>query len=323
MNKPALSATLLSTLWILTVLGAVGQIFFEGQGWDFLVGLSGFVFILGLIWILSRTKPFVVELPDMPTASKLGFWARILLLFLGLGFAFFLGLMITPGLSMMLVCAVLGLYVTWNWRTMVTGKMVAIGLVAGLIPALGAAFLAHGDTGWAAVYLITIPPAFMGGALLLVRTQLGRVSLLEGKPARGLKGFLFGCVFALPASLLNLLGNLQAQDTWIVHGWQSLYAIVPAIAEETWARLFLVTFCYAIVRPTANTRPRMAIGIAILVSVLAHGFSHTGIDPFGIIFGSLLYSLPVALLMIKKDFEHAIGYHFMVDFVRYVAAFLS
>jgi len=43
----------------------------------------------------------------------------------------------------------------------------------------------------------------------------------------------------------------------------------------------------------------------------------------GIIIGSLLYSIPEVLLMIKKDFEHAVGYHFMVDFVRYSAAFLS
>jgi hypothetical protein len=119
------------------------------------------------------------------------------------------------------------------------------------------------------------------------------------------------------------LGNLQSQDTFIVHLWQPLYAIVPAIAEETWARLFLVTFCYAILHSTSNGRPKGAIVVAILISVLAHGFSHTGIDPIGIIFGSLLYSLPVALLVIKKDFEHAVGYHFMVDLVRYVTAFLS
>jgi len=321
-----MSTIVLSALWVLAVVGAVGRYFFKGQGWDFLVGLSSFAFIVGLIWTLGRAKPASTDLPDLDifTAKRPGFWARVLLLFLGLGLTFFLGLMIGGiGLSMMLVCGMLGLSVTLAWRTMLTRKMAGMGLAAGLISALDTAFLGNGDLAWAVAYLITIPPAFTGGALLLRRTQLGHVSLLDGKPALGLKGFLIGCVLALPASLLNLLGNLQSQDTWVLHGWQSLYAIAPAVAEETWACLFLVTFCYAVLRPAANLRPRRAIVVAIFISVLAHGFSHTGIDPFGIIFGSLLYSLPVALLLIKKDFEHAVAYHFMVDFVRYIAAFLS
>jgi F0F1-type ATP synthase assembly protein I len=63
--------------------------------------------------------------------------------------------------------------------------------------------------------------------------------------------------------------------------------------------------------------------VAVLIGALVHGFAHTGIDPFGLIIGSLLYGLPTALLFIKKDFEHAVGYHFLIDFVRFMAALLN
>lgn len=325
MGKFKMSAIWLPALWILVVFGAVAKSVFEWEWWDFLVALSSLAFIVGLTLALARTKPAIRDLPapDIFDAERPGFWARTLLLFLGLMLTFLLGLVIGTGTSMMLVCGLLGLGVTLTWRRMLTWKIAGLGLAAGLISALGTVFLGNGDLAWAAAYLVTIPLAFSGGVLLLQRTQLGHVRMLESEPGLGVKGFLVGCVLALPAALLNLLGGVQSQDTWILHWWQTLYAIVPAIAEETWARLFLLTFCYAVLRPVTSRRPQYAIIVAIAVSVLAWGFGHTGINPIGIIVGSLLYSLPVALLLIKKDFEHAVGYHFMVDLVRYIAAFLS
>ena len=115
---------------------------------------------------------------------------------------------------------------------------------------------------------------------------------------------------------------MQQSDTWVVNWWQPLYAIVPGIAEETWARLFLTTLCYALLRPATNHSPRRAVFGAILFGALVHGLAHTGINPIGLIIGSLLYGVPTALLFIKYDFEHAVGYHFLIDFVRYLAAWL-
>jgi membrane protease YdiL (CAAX protease family) len=167
-----------------------------------------------------------------------------------------------------------------------------------------------------------VPPAFSGGVLLMQHTQLGHLRLLEGKPVIVVKGFLVGCLLALPPALLELMGNMQSQDTYIIHWWQPLYAIVPGIAEETWFRLLLLSFCYAVLRPAANQRPRRAIVVAILVSIFAFTFAHSGLNPIGFLYG-LLFSMPHALLFIKKDFEHAVGYHFMIDFIRYIAAFIS
>src|SRR5512143_3362609 len=98
-DKSTLSAILLKALWVLAVVGAVGHYFIEWQGWNFLVGLSSFAFIVGLIWSLGRTKPTINELPvpDVFTSKKPGFWVRTLMLFLGLALIIFLGMMFSIG----------------------------------------------------------------------------------------------------------------------------------------------------------------------------------------------------------------------------------
>jgi hypothetical protein len=236
---------------------------------------------------------------------------------------FFLGLMFGVGFVIMLACGLIGLWITIARRNRLTRRLVGFSLLAGLVSGLGQAFLGEGDLSWTAAYLLTIPPAFTGGALLLRRTQLGHLRWLEGKPVLAVKGFLFGCVLAVPGALLNQLGNLSGQDNWVTHGWQPLYAIVPAVAEETWARLLIIPFCYAVMWPATSQRPRRALLVAILISTVAWGFAHTGFNLAGLILGSLLFGLPEALLLVKKDFEHAVGYHFLIDFVRYLAAFLA
>jgi hypothetical protein len=288
-------------------------------------GLSSFLFVISLIWTLSRVPPFAADLPllEQRLLFRLGFWAVAGLILVGIGILLAMGMVIGPAFSLLCVSALVGLAIVLAWRRKLTRRILSLGIAAGLVSGLGTRFLGNGDQTWAIFLMITVPPTFMAGALLANHTGLGRVRLVQGETAAGLCGFLWACVLALPAAILNLIGNMQAQDTWIERGWQAFYALVPGIAEETWARLFLTTLCYALLRPTTNPRPRRAVFLAVLVGVLAHGFLHTGIDPLGILIGSLLYFLPTALLYMKYDFEHAVGYHFLVDFVRYAAAFFG
>jgi hypothetical protein len=109
-------------------------------------------------------------------------------------------------------------------------------------------------------------------------------------------------------------------DTWVVDWWQPAYAIVPAVAEETWVRLLLTTLIYALLRPAAAGHPRRAVLIAVLAGCFAHSIAHTGFDPLGLLIGGLLYGIPSALLYIKFDFESVMGYHFLMDFIRFGAA---
>jgi hypothetical protein len=289
------------------------------------MGLSALMLGISLIWTLARTKPALNELPasDVLAAKRPGFWVRTLLLFLGLAITLFVGMFVGIGLILMVVCGLLGAGVTLTWRKMLTRQITGVGIAIGLISVLGVILLGTDDLFWAAAYLVTIPPAFTGGALLLQRTRLGHVRILEGKPTLLFRGLLIGCVLGVPAGLFNLLGKIQGQDTYIIHWWQPLYAIVPAVTEESWARLFLVSFCYALLRPAVDVHPRRAVVVAILISILAFSSAHAGLNPFVILIDGLLFSTPYALLLIKKDFEHAVGYHFMTDFFRFIMAFLS
>lgn len=63
--------------------------------------------------------------------------------------------------------------------------------------------------------------------------------------------------------------------------------------------------------------------IDILISILAFSSAHTGLNPVVIPVDALLFSTPYASLLMKKDFEHAVDYHFITDFFRFIAAFLS
>jgi hypothetical protein len=322
-RKPTLASILLAALWLLSLASGILAALTRLDGFAALCGLASFAFIIALIWSLSRQPPHAADLPELDfSLHRLRFSAALGLLLAGILVVFVLGMSFGPGTSIMLACALLGLALAISWRSRLAWPVVAAGLAVGLFAALGVMLLGEADPAWAAFNLLALPPAFVGGALLVERTGLGRVRLLRGEYALALKGFLWACVLALPAALLNLLGKIYESDTWVAHAWQPLYAIVPGVAEETWARLFILPFCCALLGPTVKARPRRAVLIAVLASALVHGFAHTGIDPFGLVIGSLLYGLPTALLFLKADFEHAVGYHFFVDFVRYLAAYL-
>jgi membrane protease YdiL (CAAX protease family) len=131
----------------------------------------------------------------------------------------------------------------------------------------------------------------------------------------------------LPAALLNVLGG-NPSDPWVRQWWHPLAAFAPGIAEEIAARLFLTTLCYALLRPTTNDHPRRAVLAAILIGAIVHSLAHLPtleiVSGHGVTFliAGLLYGVPMALLFIKRDLEQAIGYHFFVDFVRFLVAFL-
>jgi hypothetical protein len=92
------------------------------------------------------------------------------------------------------------------------------------------------------------------------------------------------------------------------------------LARRRGSRLFLTTLVYLLLRPVTNARPRRALAAAVLLGAGTHAAAHTGINPIGLVIGAMLYGVPAGLIFIKRDLEHAIGYHFGIDVVRYVAA---
>ncbi len=313
---------LLALLWLVAVVGAIGALIPRWNGLNVLVGLSGFAFIIILIWTLAHKKPYSTDLPnlDFLLTPRMNFGVATIGLLCAVGIVSAIGMIIGMAVSLMVVSTLIATVITLSWRSQLKKRTVLAGISCSIIVGLGILLLGNGDFSWAIFNSVTVLPLFTGGALLVRRTSLANIRLVQGEYTLGFKGFLWASILAVPASLFNLLGNIQQGDTWIIHWWQPFYALVPGIAEETWARLFFTTLCYAILRPTDNQHPRRAIVVSILVGALVHSFAHTGINPLGLIIGGLLYFMPTALLLIKYDFEHAVGYHFLIDFIRFSAA---
>jgi hypothetical protein len=283
---------------------------------------AGLLFILTLIWHLTLSAPHAADLPDLEPSgvSRLGFWGRAGMIALGVLVVLLLGLLASSGLSLLTAVGLIALGIVTTLRREVSRRVAFAGLAAGGMVGLGIRLLEDGQAAWAVLHIVVLPPTFVAGALLAGRSRLADVRLLTGQPWHSLNSAAWGCVLALPAALLNLAGNLQAGDAWVVHWWQVFAALNPAIAEEIWARLFLTTLVYVWLRPVTNDHPRRSLVAAVLLGAGMHAAAHTGINPIGLVIGALLYGVPAGLLFIKRDLEHAIGYHFGIDAVRYAAA---
>jgi len=88
----------------------------------------------------------------------------------------------------------------------------------------------------------------------------------------------------------------------------------------------MTTLIYSLLRPKTNQRPILALIPAVFIAAFAHGLAHLpGTMVFSpaalqMLLAGLLFGVPMGLLFVKRDFEHAVGYHFFVDFVRFWVA---
>jgi hypothetical protein len=315
----------IALLWLASVTG-MGLSLLPDLSWARgVAALASLLFIATLIRNLVRDTPRATDLPDLSpiAAPRLGFWAMTALITLSILALLFIGLMVSPGASLLSAAALIALGVAIAWRSNLRRPVVLIGLAAGTIVGLGIRYLERGQLAWAIMNAVAIPPVFVGGVLLMDRSGLGQIRLLAGQYRLSLQGLAWGCFLAVPAAILNFVGNVQGGDTWVRHWWQPVAAVDPAIAEELWARLFLTTFIYMLLRPRSNDHPSRALYTALLLGSLTHALAHAGINPVGLVIGSLLFEVPTGLLFIKRDLEHAIGYHFLVDYLRFMAALLA
>lgn len=331
-SNPGFRITLfLVILWVVTtsIIGALLIIMPDRQGPRLAVEL---VFVAGFVWYLARTGPKTADLPDLTPLHLpwLGFWGRLVAILVLLGLTYLSGIISHPYINMTLVFLLIALGINTVWFRRLSRWLVVLGLAAGAIVGFSEYIKIippddPSDTVVSLVFnVIMVVPLFLAGGLLLQRTGLARMRLLEGKIALSLRGFLLACGLALPGALANL-GAPTSSDPWVDQWWKPLCALTPGIAEETWARLFLTTLCYALLRPTTNNQPRRAVLAAMLIGVFTHMAIHLPTtelfsrDGILLLLDGVVYGIPIAMLFLKRDFEHAVGYHFFIDFVRFLA----
>ena len=96
-----------------------------------------------------------------------------------------------------------------------------------------------------------------------------------------------------------------------------------AIYEEIWFRLLLVSLCYFLLRPAFPRRPAVPIIIAALFSAIIFGLGHSGTFLENILVTGLLYGLPMAVVFARRDWEHAVGAHYMINMIPWLMVFLG
>jgi hypothetical protein len=182
---------------------------------------------------------------------------------------------------------------------------------------------------WALLQLGLVLPGLVAGWGLLKTTGLSQAGIganifLARGVASAVQAVGIGVVLALPWSLLNVALGAMEQDAWVQDWWQPFVAAQPAISEEAWGRVLLVPLAYVALRTVGGPRAALFSAVVVVGYWFAYLHTDTGVVS-GLISAALigtLFALPVSFLWLYRGFETAVGFHFAIDFFRFLAAYL-
>jgi hypothetical protein len=321
----------LIVMWVVTTAAIVVMLFnnvrstgqYKEVRYVLLVG-----YVASLLWYLGCSGPSVKQLPEINPQVlprwRYGAWIPVLVIAL----LFALTLVSEAGVSilmLLMMVATVPILLTWHkeilWRSVVQG--IAVALIAFLA---GRQMAANGFLSNLSFYLLPAfsLPMYVAGGLLHERTRLGGIQLLAGQYGKAVKSVLWGGLLFVPLGLLNAAGGSPGPGiTWVTKLWQPLWLPwFSGIAEETWFRLFLMGLCYFLLRPAFRSRPAVAVVATVLFSGITFGMSH-GFTLERFLVTGLLYGVSLAAIFARRDWEHAVGAHYMINMIPWVMAFLK
>jgi hypothetical protein len=246
----------------------------------------------------------------------------------GLGVVLILLLLSDSGVDILvLLMMVATVWILLAWRRDVRLRSVAQGLAIAAVALLAGLGLArNGFISDNAFYLLAglSFPMYIAGGMLVKRTRLGGVQLLAGRYDEALKSVAKGSLLFVPLGLVNAAGGSPGLDiTWVTEWWMPLsLPWFSGIAEETWFRLLLVGVCFLLLRPVFRGRPDLAGVAAILFSGITFGLAH-GRTLETLLTTGLLYGVPLAAVFARRDWEHAVGAHYMINAIPWTVLFLE
>jgi len=319
----------LITMWLLTTVSFVVMLFLgvRNTGQFSVVRYSLQVaYVLALFWYLIRTGPSVKQLPDLSPLLlpklRIGKLIPVIVIALLLVSEFYDQGILMP----LLMLATIWILIVW--RREIRLPTILLGLALTTIALLsGLPFYqnqAIGKVGFIAL-LVFVTPMFVAGDLLSKRTGLRGSQLYNRRYRKAVVSFLWGCLLFIPLGLSNAAaGAPDLRMTWVDRWWIPLtLPWFSAIVEEAWFRLFLVTLCYFLLRPAFGKRPAIALGCAVLFSAITFGLGHGGTLLENLLITGLLYGLSMAVIFARRDWEHAVGAHYMINMIPTLMVFLE
>jgi hypothetical protein len=319
----------LIAIWLLTTVSLVLMLFSgvrnTGQ-FRFERYVLQAAYVLALFWYLIRTGPSVEQLPDLCPLllPKLQIGKLIPVIVIALLFvAEFFG----QGLLLpLLMLATIWILIAWRREIGLAAILLSLGITTIALLA-GLPFYQNQYIGKASfiVLLIFVIPMFVAGGLLSKRTSLVGSQLYARRYKQAVKSFMLGCLLFIPLGLANAAaGSPSPAMTWVTHWWMPLsQPWFSGIVEEAWFRLFLVSLCYLLLRPAFNKHPAIAVIGAALFSGITFGLGHGGTLQERILMIGLLFGLPMAVVFARRDWEHAVGAHYMINMIPTLMVFLE
>lgn len=318
-------------MWVVTTMAIVVMLLHNVRNTDqFSVAryvLQG-AYVSALLWYLGRTGHSTNKLPELRPFVlprwRYGRWIPVL----GIALILALTAISDDGVDiLMLLLIVATVWILLVWRREIRLRLVVQGLTVTIIAYLGGLpFLNNDFVGETTFYglLIFVPPMYIAGGLLFNRAELGGIQLLAGRYVKALQSFLWGCLLFVPLGLINTADGSPGTDiTWVTEWWMPFsLPWFSGIVEETWFRLLLVCLCYLMLRPAFRKHPALAVLAAVIFSGITFGLGH-GRTLESFLTTGLLYGLPMAVIFARRDWEHAVGAHYMVNMIPWVMVFFE
>lgn len=287
-------------------------------------------YVAALIWYLIRSGSSLNQLPELQPLlfprRRFGAWIPVL------GIALLLALTASSDASLVLFFIVPIVAMIWiliAWRRQIRLRSVVQGLGLTLIiyfPALTMFRNGAISEEIFSFFLYFVPPMYVAGGLLFQHTRLGEVQLLAKRYRRSMASFFWGCLLFIPLGLTNAAAgarDVTSTWTWVSEWWMPfLTPLSSAIAEEVWFRLLLLSLFYFLLRPAFPRQPAVSMIIAVLINGITFGLLHER-TMYGFLVTGLLYSVPMAVVFTRRDWEHAVGAHYMINMVATLMVFLE
>lgn len=326
LREQPLIPAILAMLWLMTAL----SLGLSMTIWPTLMplkvtgGLLGAAFALLFSLYLLRLPPRAEEMPTfeplfLHRAGEMQTVIGLILLITALIASTFVG-----GLSLLSVfilsIAAAG-FTIFRLKSGLTTRRLATALALALAAWLLSRFVGKDSVSQSIINGVLTALFYTAGTMLVDYTGLIRLHLSKEEFTRGGLLFLAGTASALPFALFNLISEIYQKDSWVTEWWRSFYAMKASLVEEIWARLFLVTFIYALLRPIFKEAPRKALFWTVLTAGTLFTLAHTGFNIPAQLVGLIIFSIPKVLVYLKFGFEFALGFHFLTDFLRFLCAY--